>query len=479
MNESNRRNLCRNRLFSKRTHIVNRHNYDQMNRVNSFHNVTMSRAEKSLLRHDKSVHVSRLALLKYVEVRRLIGGQVLGQISDAALSVILTTQLLLARSEGPTNTRLMHMVVAAAIPLLIAGPVAGWLADHFSRRTILVSGQFLRVALSATLIFVLIADWSGTAAVLWALGLCTNRVLYNARIASVRHVVRDHELVAANSLSLMLSSVSGVVGASMAILASRYLGSTAMILVIVGHSVAVLMWCRIRTPLGGGAEHVEVTWAEVVKQFRHAKTRYSIVATSSHRLIFGGLLAATALRVDSLATGTTIAFGSVVACNGLGSFLGTLSAEWVNEHLHRKPLTVLTFAATATSTGLSCALDDRFSYLTNVLLVAFFFQNLRLCTDATIQSNARRGAGGRTFAAYDLSYNIAFLAGIVTTLAFETNVGAITLMVVATFAASLGTAGLFVMRRADSDQDETINESDPRPEPSPFGNTTQAERVFP
>ena len=142
-------------------------------------------------------------------------------------------------------------------------------------------------------------------------------------------------------------------------------------------------------------------------------------------------------------------------------------------------MTVLTFAATATSTGLSCALDDRFSYLTNVLLVAFFFQNLRLCTDATIQSNARRGAGGRTFAAYDLSYNIAFLAGIVTTLAFETNVGAITLMVVATFAASLGTAGLFVMRRADSDQDETINESDPRPEPSPFGNTTQAERVFP
>jgi hypothetical protein len=51
--------------------------------------------------------------------------------------------------------------------------------------------------------------------------------------------------------------------------------------------------------------------------------------------------------------------------------------------------------------------------------------------------------------------------------------------VVATFVASLGTAGLFVMRRADSDQGETINESDPRPEPSPLGNTTQAERVFP
>ena len=102
--------MGRTRLFFKRTLIVHRHNCDRTHRVNSFHNVTMSRAEKTLLRHDKSVHVSRLALLKYVDVRRLIGGQVLGQISDAALSVILTTQLLLARSESPTNTRLMHMV---------------------------------------------------------------------------------------------------------------------------------------------------------------------------------------------------------------------------------------------------------------------------------------------------------------------------------------------------------------------------------
>jgi len=459
--------------------IVHRHNCDRAKRVNSFHCVTMSRAEKTLLRHDKSVHVSRLGLLRYVEVRRLIGGQVLGQVSDAALSVILTTQLLLARSEGPTNTRLMHMVVAAAIPLLIAGPVAGWLADRFSRRMILVSGQLLRIALSTTLMFVLIADWSGTATVLWALGLCANRVQYNARIASVRHVVRDHELVAANSLSLMLSSVSGVVGASVAILASRYLGATAMVLVMVGHSVAMMMWCRIRTPLGGGTEHVEVTWAEVVEQFRHAKTRYSIAATSSHRLIFGVVLSAIALRVDSLATGTTIAFGSVVACNGLGSFLGTLSAEWVNEHLHRKPLTVLTFAATATSTGLSCAIDDRFAYLTNVLVVAFLFQNLRLCTDATIQSNARRGAGGRTFAAYDLSYNIAFLAGIVTTLALETNAGAITLMVVATIVATLGMAGLFVMRRAEDGQLDTSDGAVRIVKQPSHRDSTQAESVFP
>lgn len=409
-----------------------------------------SRAEKTLLRHGSSVHVSRIALLRYVDVRRLLGGQVLGQVADAALSVILANELLLARSEGPTNTRLVHMVIAAAIPLLCAGPLAGYLSDHFSRRSILVSGQIVRMLSAFMLLVSLHWHWSAVAIGLWALGLCTNRVLYNARIASLRHVVRDHELVAANSLSLMLGSVSGVVGASIAVVSMRFLGASALTLAIVGHATAMIMWCRIRSVLGGGAEHEHVRWSEVVEQFRHSKTRYSMVATSSHRLIFGCILAATALRVDSLATGTTIAFGSVIAANGLGSFLGTLTAEWANENLHRKPLTVVTFALTAVFAGTACAFDDRYGYLTTVVLVAFLFQNLRLCTDATIQSNARRGAGGRTFAAYDLSYNLAFLLGVLIALSFESNVGGVTVLTSSSVVALLGSIGLFLLRRADT-----------------------------
>lgn len=84
--------------------------------------MTSSRAEKTLLRQGSSVHVTRSTLLRYVDVRRLLGGQVLGQTADATLSMILASELLLAHSDGPTNTRLVHMVIAAAIPLLCAGP---------------------------------------------------------------------------------------------------------------------------------------------------------------------------------------------------------------------------------------------------------------------------------------------------------------------------------------------------------------------
>ncbi len=374
----------------------------------------------------------------------------LGQTADATLSMILASERLLAHSDGPTNTRLVHMVIAAAIPLLCAGPLAGYLSDHFSRRSILVSGQVVRMLSATMLLLSLHLDWSTVTIGLWAVGLCTNRVLYNARIASLRHVVRDHELVAANSLSLSLGSVSGVLGASFGVASLRLLGASALTLVILGHASAMITWCRIRAILGGGAEHQHVRWSVVVEQFRHSKTRYSMVATSLHRLIFGCILAATALRVDSLATGTTIAFGSVIAANGLGSFLGTLSAEWVNEHLHRKPLTVATFAITSAFTGVSCAFDDRFIYLANVILVAFLFQNLRLCTDATIQSNARRGAGGRTFATYDLSYNLAFLLGVLVALSFESDIGGKPVLASSALVALLGGVGLFLLRRADN-----------------------------
>lgn len=440
--------------------------------------MTSSRAEKTLLRQGSSVHVTRSTLLRYVDVRRLLGGQVLGQVADAALSVILANELLLARAEGPTNTRLVHMVVAAAIPLLCAGPLAGYLSDHFSRRSILVSGQIVRMVSATFLVVALHLDWSIMAIALWAMGLCTNRVLYNARVASLRHVVRDHELVAANSLSLMLGSVSGVVGASIAVVSLRFLGPSAPTLVIVGHAIAMLMWCRIRSVLGGGSEHVHVRWSVVVEQFRRSKTRYSMVATSLHRLIFGCILAATALRVDSLATGTTIAFGSVIAGNGLGSFLGTLSAEWTNEHLHRKPLTVATFALTAMFTGAACAVDNRYGYLTTVVLVAFLFQNLRLCTDATIQSNARRGAGGRTFAAYDLSYNLAFLLGILVALSFESSVGGVIVLMSSSLVALFGSLGLLVLRRADA-LDLGGSRDGIAPESPPEAQGVQADRVLP
>ena len=45
--------------------------------------------------------------------------------------------------------------------------------------------------------------------------------------------------------------------------------------------------------------------------------------------------------------------------------------------------------------------------------MAFCFQNLRVCSDATVQANAMKGSCWRVFAAYDMAYNLSFLFGLV------------------------------------------------------------------
>jgi hypothetical protein len=46
-----------------------------------------------------------------------------------------------------------------------------------------------------------------------------------------------------------------------------------------------------------------------------------------------------------------------------------------------------------------------------VSIASFLFQNLRVRSDATVQSNVSQSNIGHVFAAYDMLYNLAFIAG--------------------------------------------------------------------
>ena len=46
-----------------------------------------------------------------------------------------------------------------------------------------------------------------------------------------------------------------------------------------------------------------------------------------------------------------------------------------------------------------------------VSVASFLFQNLRVRSDATVQSNVSQANIGHVFAAYDMLYNLAFIAG--------------------------------------------------------------------
>lgn len=409
-------------------------------------------ATAGLVRTDNTIHVTRRQLLRFESFRRFAMAQGLCQVFDAALTVVFANHLLFMRGSGPTITTLLQMVATALVPLLTAGPIAGVLADRFTRRHILVGGQMVRSAVALGT-FVMISTGHVTGLViLWGVALCTNRVTYTARAVSIRHIVRHHELVAADSFLVTVSGLSGIVGGGAGLLGVRTLGAPVAMVILGFHVLSALMYARVTANLGGGRDHDTADWAEARRMLGDAKMRFTIAATGLHRFVFGSAFAVVILTLDDRADHSAPAYAAALSACGAGSLTGSVTAEWCNEHLPRKSLSVLAFAGSALVLCVALLVDRPFAYLAALVLTGFAFQNLRVCSDATIQTNAARGAGGRTFAVYDLTHNFAHLVGIMAGLCLAAVTRASSVLVLDTVTFALG-ATVFSMARRESTVD--------------------------
>jgi MFS family permease len=411
-----------------------------------------------LFRRRAQLHISRRTLFQYPDFRLAVTGQVTSQIADALASLVFAQVLLFASEDGPTPRLLIQAVIASAFPLVLAGPLAGFVADKFERRQILVTGQGVRSLLMLAAFFAAYMQSSVMLYILFGLSMCVTRVLYTARAASVRHLVRQHELVAADSVMLMASMIAGSIGAVSGALLYRYVGFAAFFAGAILHFTAAYIFDSVRTWLGGGSEVDKVTWKAAFQQLRMAKTRFAIASTSAHRYLLGVSYSAIALLLDNRvnigASGYAVTLGSA----GIGAFVGTITAERINEKMPRRTVTLLAFALTAitvTNFYVCCAA---------VVVMAFSFQNLRVCSDATVQANALKGSCGRIFAAYDLAYNMSFLIGLVSGLAASTMVTSHTVLSVAACTFAGGTTIFALMPRSEKADFAVNDDSDETPE---------------
>ena len=388
-----------------------------------------------IFRRNQSVHVRRLQLLRLPNFRRLALGQFFSQAVDASTTILTAQFVFFSSTNGPTTSLLMQSVISASLPLFIAGPLSGILADRCSRKTILVRGQVARAAVVLALFVAGIVGSKFLALLFFGCGLCVTKVMYTTRVSTIRHLVRQHELVAADSFLLILGNFSAAVGGVIGVLSLQLFEFGGFGTVIVGHLIGAMQFKRINVNLGGGREHNVTPWKEISRNFRASKTKYAFISVGSHRLLYGVSFACLALLIDSHQSNS---YAAMVGAAGLGTFLGNLSSEWVNEHLPRKSTTVLVFSFSAFIL-FGCSFRPTLSIaMATITSSAFLFQNLRVCSDATVQRNAPRGAGGRVLASYDFVCNTSFLMGLLLGLACTTRLGT---------AAILGCAvmGYFIM----------------------------------
>ena len=370
---------------------------------------------KQLRRTTTAVHVRRRDLLKYIDFRRAMTAQFSSQVADALTTITLANVLVFKFSDGPSLTAMASTLIVSLIPLILVGPIAGDLTDRFDRVRLLSRGHLLRAAFTALAVFSAVEIFSGRRAVgyfCFCVLLGLTRILYTARATSLSFLVRRHELVAADSSSLILSVIAGACGSSIYFALTHRLPAAGFVVAALLQIFAARNYGRIETEIGGGRQNRnQLNHRQLFEQLRLPKTRFAMSATTSHRFLLGICIASIAVMIDKSFNMQTTGYLAVLGFSASGSFLGSISAEWISEHFPRRSVTVIAFALASAVIGIATVFAHPRVALGSVLLCAFAFQNLRVRSDATIQANSPASSIGKIFAAYDVLYNFAFISG--------------------------------------------------------------------
>lgn len=361
---------------------------------------------------------SRRQLLSDAHLRRFLLSQGGGQIADAMTTLTLAQVIVFDLERGATPGALARALITTSLPFLIAGPLAGVVADRWHRRRTLAVTTTTRGLLTLIAIVVPITRSPFVGYIVVGALLAAARVLYTVRAASLPHLADSQDLVATDSLALLVGTAAGVVGAALGAGVQVVSPIVALVIATGIHAAAAVGFLTLRRELGGRQPKsadlhvpVNVVARRVARLIGSQPTRFAIAATSGHRALLGAAFATFVLLADARyhieASGYAAALGVLAA----GGFVGTLTAPRAAERLSRREVATAAYGGAAVSMWVAWLAPESAVVTVAMFCAAFAFQNLRLKTDALVQRSIDDDTLGRVFAAYDIVYNLAFIGG--------------------------------------------------------------------
>ena len=278
------------------------------------------------------------------DVRRLWGGTVVSLFGDWFNTLALYRLVLdLTGSE----TALGGVFLTKMIPLALASPIAGVLADRLDRRRLMIGADLVRAVLVLGFLFV------DEAADLWLLYLlAASQIAVSAAFTPAKNAVlpvitKRGELLTANALLSATWSVMLAVGAAAGGPAVDAFGTDVVFwLDAATYLVSAAFIARIRLPervpeaVSGGI--VRAGLRQIVDGWRYLRARPEVGRISLAKATWGvgggGLVLVLALLGDQLfpSAGTT-GIGLLFAARGLGTGLGPVIARSAFRDARRWP----------------------------------------------------------------------------------------------------------------------------------------------
>jgi len=432
--------------------------------------------------------IKSFSVLRHANARELLGVRIFGQAGDGLLQTALATFILFSpqRESDPRKIALAFGILL--LPYSVIGPFVGVFIDRWSRRTILIRANWLRIVTMIAIAIVITGNTANTLlAVLVLISLGLNRFVQAALSASLPHVVDGDDLVPANALFPTLGTTAASLAAALGIATQNILSNSDSVnagLVIVGSifaGIASLIALRITPKDILGPHSVESAMRD---EFRNALSglaagfRYmvqsgralsSMVAVGFQRWAFGVLtvhallLSRNSWSVNNTADEAVLYFGLCAGAAALGAFTAAVlstfllsdrkesSTKGIAPHRQVHLIAAMT-VATAVSvivTFVGYQSGTLAAVCATAASLGFAGQLLKINADTTIQRTIDDAHRGRVFSIFDMMINVAIVLGITTyalvdEIRDDVNVGAAYSMVL--LSCSTGLA-LFLLRK--------------------------------
>ena len=246
----------------------------------------------------------------------------------------IATIILVGRYTDST-TAVGALFLARALPPFLLSPLAGVVADRFSRKKVLIATNILRAFI---VLGFLLVDGPEDAWLIYALTISqfiVSAFFQPAQAAILPSLVEGkEEMIEANTLSAITWSAMLTLGAAMGGLVAGTFGvSTALIIDAASFLIAALFIWRIEAgPRPETAGEASSGWQDMVEGFRYVRHHPRTGLTASVKALtqIGSpdiMIAVYAAQIFTFGEDGALALGLLYAAAGLGAILGPLAAN--------------------------------------------------------------------------------------------------------------------------------------------------------
>lgn len=367
--------------------------------------------------------------------RKLFTVRVASQFGDGAFQAGLATLVLFSPESQNTPSALAGVFIVMLAPFTVIGPFVGVFLDRWSRRQVMLYGNFLRVLLTLGCSLSLLT--SGITWVIYALALANlsiNRFILAAFASALPRVVPRDQLLVANSLLPTLGGISAGAGMLAGVVAGLFFepgrakDASVLSLAALIFVCAALLVLRIErnllgpdlatrpAALGGEIRH---TVQEMIAGARHLITErtpwHGLVVMAVQRFIYGamfmsGILIARNLLADPEDLGAGMAlFGVFAGATALGYGLAIVITPLFSPRFGPQRWVVLCLIVGAISQFSITVWINPPLLITAAVVLGVGAQSVKITVDTIVHRDTEDAYRGRAFSLYDVMYNAAFV----------------------------------------------------------------------